>query len=100
MLFRSSHFRNGTPAARAAGVPFLKWLLWALRCEAKRVVAWDDPMPLLRGMLWRGASHLVYAASIVARAMAPLVGAVLWRGASRLVHAASVVARVISHTMM
>src|SRR5207249_9334077 len=29
-------------AARAAGVSFLRWLPWALGCEAKRVVAWDD----------------------------------------------------------
>jgi D-aspartate ligase len=40
-------------AARAAGIPFLSWLGWASRCEAKRVVAWDDPMPLVRGVLWR-----------------------------------------------
>ena len=45
-------------AAHAAGVPFLKWLPWALSCEAKRVVAWDDPMPFVRGMLWRVMSRV------------------------------------------
>lgn len=37
------------PAARAAGIPFAKWLWWTLGCEAKSAIAWDDPMPLLRG---------------------------------------------------
>jgi predicted ATP-grasp superfamily ATP-dependent carboligase len=45
-------------AARAAGISFLQWLPWALGCEAMRVVAWDDPMPLVRGVLWRGMSRL------------------------------------------
>ena len=45
-------------AARAAGVPFLRWLPWALGCEAKRVMAWDDPMPFVRAVLWRGASRV------------------------------------------
>ena len=45
-------------AARAAGVPFLRWLPWALSCEAKRVVAWDDPMPLVRSVLWRVKSRV------------------------------------------
>ena len=40
-------------AARAAGISSLRWLLWALSCEATRVVAWDDPMPFIRGVLWR-----------------------------------------------
>jgi predicted ATP-grasp superfamily ATP-dependent carboligase len=45
-------------AARAAGVSLLRWLPWALSCEAKRVVAWDDPMPLLGALFWRGVSRL------------------------------------------
>jgi predicted ATP-grasp superfamily ATP-dependent carboligase len=45
-------------AARAAGISFLRWLPWALGCEALRVVAWDDPMPLVRSVLWRGMSRL------------------------------------------
>ncbi len=50
-------------AARTAGVPFLKWLPWALSCEAKRTVAWDDPMPLLGAILWRGTSWLRHPGS-------------------------------------
>lgn len=38
-------------AARASGMPLPRWLLWALRCQAKSVLAWDDPMPLL-GTIW------------------------------------------------
>jgi len=45
-------------AARAAGIPFLRWLPWALSCEAMRVVAWDDPMPFVRGVLWRVMSRV------------------------------------------
>lgn len=40
-------------AARAVGMPFLHWLRWAVTSEAKWVVAWDDPWPFLRGILWR-----------------------------------------------
>lgn len=40
-------------AARDSGVPFRQWLPWALRCEAKRSVAWDDPLPLLCGGIYR-----------------------------------------------
>jgi len=45
-------------AARAAGISFLRWLPWALGCEAMRVVAWDDPMPFVRGTLWRIMSRV------------------------------------------
>lgn len=45
-------------AARAAGISFLRWLPWALGCEAVRVVAWDDPMPFIRGVLWRVTSRV------------------------------------------
>lgn len=38
-------------AARASGVPLHAWLIWALGCEAKSVVAWDDPMPYLRSKM-------------------------------------------------
>lgn len=37
-------------AAKEAGVPFVRWLPWALRCEAKAFWAWNDPMP------WIGAA--------------------------------------------
>lgn len=41
-------------AARACGMPVVRWLLWALRCEARSAVAWDDPMPLLGAVWFRG----------------------------------------------
>jgi D-aspartate ligase len=34
-------------AAREAGIPFLRWLPWALGCQAKETWAWNDPMPFL-----------------------------------------------------
>src|SRR5215216_5266938 len=40
------------PAARASGVSLSRWLPWMLACEAKSAVAWDDPMPLLRSVLF------------------------------------------------
>ncbi len=45
-------------AARAAGVSFVRWLPWALGCDALRVVAWDDPMPLIRAVLWRATARV------------------------------------------
>jgi hypothetical protein len=38
-------------AAREAGVPFGRWLPWALSCEAQSLFAFDDPMPLVRRLL-------------------------------------------------
>ncbi len=35
------------PAARQSGVPLATWLSWALRCEAKSSLSWNDPMPLI-----------------------------------------------------
>lgn len=51
-------------AARASAVPLAVWLPWALRCEAKSAVAWDDPLPLLRGAwsLWRSRRRAMRAA--------------------------------------
>ncbi len=40
-------------AARERGVPLLRWLPWALGCEAKRAFAPDDPWPLVRAALAR-----------------------------------------------
>ncbi len=39
-------------AAKAARIPFVRWVLWAATCRAKWAVAWDDPLPLLRGIVW------------------------------------------------
>ena len=40
-------------AARAAGIPLTAWLPWALGCDAKAVLAWDDPRPVLNPGLRR-----------------------------------------------
>ena len=34
-------------AARRAGVPMIRWLRWAARCDAKAFWAWNDPLPLV-----------------------------------------------------
>jgi len=38
-------------AARTANLPLWRWLPWALACEAKCGLAWDDPFPLARAAL-------------------------------------------------
>ena len=43
------------PAARASGMPLASWLPWALGCEAKSALSWDDPMPFLRSTFHRVA---------------------------------------------
>jgi D-aspartate ligase len=45
--------RRDVRAARLHGISLVRWAVWAMRCEAKSGVAWDDPMPFLRGLLWR-----------------------------------------------
>ncbi|HET8651938.1 MAG TPA: ATP-grasp domain-containing protein [Gaiellaceae bacterium] len=45
-------------AARASGVPLRRWVPWALTCEAKSAWAWDDPMPVVRGSIWRVSRRL------------------------------------------
>jgi D-aspartate ligase len=44
---------HDSAASRASGMSFAKWLPWAIGCETKRVVAWDDPLPIVCGGLWR-----------------------------------------------
>ena len=39
-------------AAHADGLAPLAWLRWALGCEAVCGLAWEDPLPFLRGRLW------------------------------------------------
>jgi predicted ATP-grasp superfamily ATP-dependent carboligase len=41
------------PAARGGGVSLTTWLPWALGCEAKSALSWDDPLPFLRSTLHR-----------------------------------------------
>jgi D-aspartate ligase len=45
-------------AARAAGIPLRQWFTWMLGCEAKRTVAWDDPLPLVGAFVHRRMSRL------------------------------------------
>ena len=40
-------------AALASGVPLTTWLPWAIRCEAKSALSWNDPMPVVRSTLHR-----------------------------------------------
>jgi D-aspartate ligase len=40
-------------AARASQLPLDQWLLWTLHCEAKRLLAWNDPMPFVGAVLWQ-----------------------------------------------
>jgi predicted ATP-grasp superfamily ATP-dependent carboligase len=40
-------------AAREQGVPLRKWVPWQIGCETHHIAALDDPMPFLRGMIWR-----------------------------------------------
>lgn len=44
---------NDARAARAEGVTFWRWLRWLAQCEAISAFSWSDPLPLLRGALWR-----------------------------------------------
>ena len=39
-------------AARQHGMSLVRWLHWAIRCETKRLLAWDDPLPLICGALF------------------------------------------------
>ena len=45
-------------ASRADGIPLLEWFNWAKSCEIKRGLAWDDPLPLLFGGIWRTSSNI------------------------------------------
>jgi predicted ATP-grasp superfamily ATP-dependent carboligase len=39
-------------AARSQGIPLVRWAAWQARCETRHVLALDDPMPFLRGLVW------------------------------------------------
>jgi D-aspartate ligase len=45
-------------AAREWGVPLAAWLRWVVRCEARSMMALDDPLPLLRLALLRAQRGL------------------------------------------
>jgi D-aspartate ligase len=62
-------------AARSMNVSPLSWLAWTLRADVNSVVAWDDPLPLLRGKLWPGvrarASFIATTTSVSRRTASP-----------------------------
>ena len=39
-------------AAREAGVSLVRWVPWALSCDATYPLAWDDPMPVIKSAVW------------------------------------------------
>lgn len=64
-------------AARSEGMSPARWLGWVLASEAKSGFAWDDPLPLLRAILWRwrrmARARLRRAGDSAYRAPAPFV---------------------------
>ena len=44
--------------ARRSKMSLPRWSSWALRCDAKRLLAWDDPMPFVGAVAWRVADRL------------------------------------------
>jgi CelD/BcsL family acetyltransferase involved in cellulose biosynthesis/predicted ATP-grasp superfamily ATP-dependent carboligase len=50
---RWSRIWKDFPAARAGGMPLTMWAFWALGCEAKSTLSWDDPLPFVRSTLHR-----------------------------------------------
>jgi predicted ATP-grasp superfamily ATP-dependent carboligase len=51
-------------SARESGVPLVRWLPWALGCQAKAVWALDDPMPAFGTAALRVAGALQHAARL------------------------------------
>jgi D-aspartate ligase len=48
--------RHDASAARTHGLPLWRWLCWALRAET---LAWNDPMPFIRGVGMRELGRLI-----------------------------------------
>jgi CelD/BcsL family acetyltransferase involved in cellulose biosynthesis/predicted ATP-grasp superfamily ATP-dependent carboligase len=46
------------PAARQSRVPLTTWLPWALGCEAKSSLSWNDPLPVVKAALHLAAARL------------------------------------------
>ena len=40
-------------AARAEGMSLAAWLRWQARCETRHILAVDEPMPFIQGLVWR-----------------------------------------------
>jgi D-aspartate ligase len=43
---------NDIRAARDWGLPFHRWVRWAIRCRVKMSLAWDDPVPVIGRAMW------------------------------------------------
>jgi predicted ATP-grasp superfamily ATP-dependent carboligase len=56
-------------AARQGGVPLRRWLFWAVRCEAKWAISWDDPLPFLRGVVAPRLSRMLRLPRLRRRAL-------------------------------
>jgi len=63
---RWCRLRQDLAAARAGGTPLTTWLPWALSCERKSALSWDDPMPVLGPALHRLIGRHVGQASTAA----------------------------------
>ena len=50
---RWARLRSDRRAAREQGVSLPAWAAFAWSCEAKSVLAWDDPMPALGRIAFR-----------------------------------------------
>jgi D-aspartate ligase len=48
-------------AARAGRLSLARWAGWQLRCQTRHVLSLDDPMPFLRGLVWRRVEDRVPA---------------------------------------
>jgi D-aspartate ligase len=48
-------------AARAGRLSLARWAAWQLRCQTRHVLSLDDPMPFLRGLVWRRVEDRVPA---------------------------------------
>ncbi|HYJ84630.1 MAG TPA: ATP-grasp domain-containing protein, partial [Pyrinomonadaceae bacterium] len=63
-------------AARASQLPLAQWLAWASRCEAKRLLSWNDPMPFVGAVLWHvGAALRSRIRRMTSRFLTPKIGA-------------------------
>jgi predicted ATP-grasp superfamily ATP-dependent carboligase len=57
-------------AARASRASMAKWALWFLRCDTKSEIALDDPLPFIRGTLWRQRGLILRKLELVIRTRA------------------------------
>jgi predicted ATP-grasp superfamily ATP-dependent carboligase len=55
-------------AAWAQNVPLLRWIPWALTCEAKCAISWDDPLPFLGACAYRAVGKLRFRSQEFQRA--------------------------------